>query len=181
MLSTCIRLQKLVLLRPAVCSQYIIIHHSNCWVDHSNRPMLNLNLVIISLHVTFHLLAIAMFAMSDTICKIWTAELYMTLTLTFRTGQGQMPMERSYTMLYLNGVKMSKMTNVQCRFWHLPSNGIIAKVALGDRDLLFEGQRFKSRPSHSGKLPYKCGDCEYWFKSKPSQSSERPYKCDECN
>ena len=39
-------------------------------------------------HATFHLLPIAVFALSVTVCEILTEELYLTLTLTFRTGQG---------------------------------------------------------------------------------------------
>ena len=31
-----------------------------------------------------------------------------------------------------------------CRFWHVPSNGVIAKIALHDLDLLFRGKKIKN-------------------------------------
>ena len=41
-----------------------------------------------------------------------------------------------------------KCKNGFCRFLHLPSNGVIAKIVLCDLDLHLEGQRFELRPSH---------------------------------
>ena len=38
--------------------------------------------------------------------------------------------------------KLQNVKNGLCRVWHLPSNGIIAKIAFRALDLLFEGQRF---------------------------------------
>ena len=40
--------------------------------------------------------------------------------------------------------KIKKVKNDVCRFWQLPSNGVIAKIALRDLDLLFEGKNVKS-------------------------------------
>ena len=37
----------------------------------------------------------------------------------------------------------SKCKNAVCRCWHLPSNGVIAKIALRDLDLHFQGQTFQ--------------------------------------
>ena len=42
-----------------------------------------------SLYMTSYLMAIVMFSFSDTISEIFAVELYMTLTLTFRTEQYQ--------------------------------------------------------------------------------------------
>ena len=68
--------------------KYFSTHPSKCQVDLWNRPVSNLHPVIESPYATFHLLAIAIFALSVTVCKISTVELYMTLT--FRTRQSQM-------------------------------------------------------------------------------------------
>ena len=64
-----------------------------------------------------------------------------------------------------------------CRFWHSPSNCIIPENVLCDLDLLFEGQRFESRPFDNGKRPYRGNECEYCYSS---HNGERPCKCDEC-
>ena len=43
------------------------------------------------------------------------------------------------------GQTLAKITNVKiyvCRFWHLPSYGVIAKIAFRDLDLLVVGQTF---------------------------------------
>ena len=54
--------------------------------------------------------------------------------------------------------------------------------------LRFEGQRFESRPSHTGERPYKCDEFEYCCtqssslaRYKITHSSRRPFKCDECD
>ena len=36
--------------------------------------------------------------------------------------------------------KIKNVKNDVCRLWHLPSNGVIAKIVLHDLDLLFEGK-----------------------------------------
>ena len=41
-------------------------------------------------------------------------------------------------------VKMKNVKNDVCRFWYLTSNGIIAKILLGDLDLHFEVQKLKT-------------------------------------
>ena len=43
-----------------------------------------------SLYATIFLLAITAFALSVTVCEIFTVEMCMTLTLTFKIGQDQM-------------------------------------------------------------------------------------------
>ena len=77
----------------------------------------------------------------------------------------------------LNGVRI---------FRHLLSNGNIAKIVLRYIDLFFEGQRFESRPSHSGERLLKCDDCEYCCTRsgsiailKLTHISQRPFKCDD--
>ena len=41
-----------------------------------------------------------------------------------------------------------------CRFWHLPLHGVIVKIALHDRDLLFEGKKLKFRKLYFVALTY---------------------------
>ena len=48
-----------------------------------NGPRSNVNMPIERPHATFFVLAIAMFALSVTVCEILTVEMWMTLTLTF--------------------------------------------------------------------------------------------------
>ena len=48
------------------------------------------NKVVTYLFITFHVLAIAMFALPITVCEILTVEMCMSLTLTFRISQYQM-------------------------------------------------------------------------------------------
>ena len=67
--------------------------------------------------------------------------------------------------------KIQIVKNNYCRFYHLPSNGVIGL------NLLFEGHRFEWRPSHSGERPFTCDESEYCC---ISHIGERPYKCDEC-
>ena len=87
---------------------------------------------------------------------------YMGLTVTFvLTGRT------------LAKNKMETMTFVD--FDICLSNGVIAKIVLRNLDLLFEGQRLESRPSHHiGEQPFACNMCEYRFDLRPSRSGERP-------
>ena len=106
--------------------------------------------------------------------NLWASPLFLCacLSVTFR----------------ITGLILAKIKNVKkdvCRFWHLSSNWVIAKIVLCDLDLLFEGQWFELRPSHSGKRPYKCEECDYCCTQssltshKLTHSNKRPFKCDE--
>ena len=46
--------------------------------------------------------------------------------------------------IYLKGLELShKYLGVLCRFWHLSSNGVIAKILLHDLDLLLNIKNLK--------------------------------------
>ena len=57
--------------------------------DLYNGPWLNVKMLIGRSHANFCVLAVAMFAMSVTVCEILTVEICMTLTVIFIIGQGQ--------------------------------------------------------------------------------------------
>ena len=83
--------------------------------------------------------------------------------------------------------KNPKCKNDVCRFWHLPSNCVIAKIVLRGLDLLCKGQRFKARLYHSSERPLKCDECEYFCtqisslaRYKLFHSSKRQFKFDDC-
>ena len=57
----------------------------------------------------------------------------------------------------------------------MPSNDVIVKIVPRYLYLLFTGQCFEKRLSHSGKQPFRCDMCDYGFESKPSQDGERPF------
>ena len=64
---------------------------------------------------------------------------------------------------------------------------VFGLVVVDDLDLLSECQIFESKPSHSGKRPCKCDECEccctqssHLVRYKLTHSSKRSFKCDEC-
>ena len=54
-----------------------------------NGPRSNVNMPIEKTYATLYLLAIAVFALSVTICEEFTIEMCVTLALTFRIGQSE--------------------------------------------------------------------------------------------
>ena len=72
--------------------------------------------------------------------------------------------------------KINNLKNDVYRFWHLPSNYIIAKIVLHDLDLLFEGQKCETSTSLKWiELAHKClGSvfCEFWYLSAKNNSTK---------
>ena len=64
-----------------------------------------------SQHATTYLMAIVMFAKSVTILQIFTIEMYMILTLTFRMGK------RSNAIFYLLAIAMFALSLIICEIF----------------------------------------------------------------
>ena len=66
---------------------------------------------------------------------------------------------------------MQKIVGDICRFWHLPSNGVIAKIILRDLDLLFEvkilnvniSETVRARENMHGKIFKDFDIYNYWY------------------
>ena len=70
-------------------------------LDLWNGSMSNINMQMERSDATFYLLAIPMFSLSVTVCEILTVEMCMTLTLIFRSSQGQIFQSKDHVLLSL--------------------------------------------------------------------------------